>query len=311
MTDVNTDFKETKECDYKGEHYLVRDNGAVLRNHRQDKKLRKDDDIWTFGKPGVGNYMYIADARIHIIVATAFHGLPPTLQHIVDHIDTNRHNNRPENLRWLTKFENMILNDITRRKLELICGMPIEEILADISILRNKVLPSNMLWMKTVTTEEAQETKTSLEKWLNTVSTRPYSMRKHKWVKLNGRWYIPSPEEHNAVTYIGSSHVDDEHSYPCCPKKPSANPLKEYLDNLQPGRICRRTKIKEEQFESRLQKAAISPDGDEIIMITDDYEVVYIRYADGIFFHTKDTFYPYCKRTETGNFEYYFPWEKK
>ena len=309
--DLLKNYQREIECEYKGEHYLVRDNGSVLRRSRPGQKVRKDDDIWTFGKPGTGNYLYLGDARVHIIVAKAFHGSPPTPQHIVDHIDTNRRNNRPENLRWLTRFQNMILNDITRKKLELICGMPIEEILKDISVLREKALPSNMLWMKNVTVEEAKEIKVAWEKWLNTALTRPTSMRKPKWVKLNGKWYMPSPEEDNAVTHIGSSHVDDEHSYPCCPREPSNNPLREYLDNLQPGKICKKTKIKERQFESKLQKAAISPDGDEIIMITDDDGVIYIRYADGIFFHTKDTFYPYCKRTETGNFEYYFPWDNK
>jgi len=33
---------------------------------------------------------------------TAFHGAPPTNDHFVDHIDTNKQNNRPANLRWVT-----------------------------------------------------------------------------------------------------------------------------------------------------------------------------------------------------------------
>ena len=44
------DFKETKECDYKGEHYSVRDNGAIMRHAREGKPIRKDDNVWTFGK---------------------------------------------------------------------------------------------------------------------------------------------------------------------------------------------------------------------------------------------------------------------
>ena len=88
------------------------------------------------------------------------------------------------------------------------------------------------------------------------------------------------------------------------------NPLKEYLDNLQPGKVCKKTKTGNGLFESRLKKAAISIEDNEIIMITDD-EVIYIHYSDGIFFHTKDTFYPYYKLTETGDFEYYFPWERQ
>ena len=33
----DTDYSETKECDYKGEHYLVRDNGAVFRQKKGDR----------------------------------------------------------------------------------------------------------------------------------------------------------------------------------------------------------------------------------------------------------------------------------
>lgn len=45
---INT-FSEEKECEYKGEIYSVRDNGAVMRHLRNSKKARKDDGIWTFG----------------------------------------------------------------------------------------------------------------------------------------------------------------------------------------------------------------------------------------------------------------------
>ncbi len=45
------DFKEVRECDYKNEHYSVRDNGAILRHSRENKQKRKDDEAWTFGKP--------------------------------------------------------------------------------------------------------------------------------------------------------------------------------------------------------------------------------------------------------------------
>ena len=101
-------YNEQKECSYKNENYAVRDNGAVLRYPQFDKKPRPTDNQWTFGKPNnETGYMEIASVRVHRIVATAFHGEPPTPQHIVDHIDTNRRNNRPENLRWITKLENI------------------------------------------------------------------------------------------------------------------------------------------------------------------------------------------------------------
>ena len=103
MVDLN-DFKKESECIYKDECYSVRDNGAVLRNPRDNKPPRPTDNKWTFGK--VNNktgYLEITSARIHRIVATAFHGEPPTKEHVVDHIDTNKQNNKPENLRWVTR----------------------------------------------------------------------------------------------------------------------------------------------------------------------------------------------------------------
>lgn len=117
------DYKDIKDCVYKGEHYSVRDNGAVLRYSRTGKRKRKDDDVWTFGKANEQTgYMEIGSERVHRIVAYAFLGEPPTPQHVVDHIDTNRRNNRPQNLRWLTKLENVLNNPITRKKIEYLCG---------------------------------------------------------------------------------------------------------------------------------------------------------------------------------------------
>ena len=49
------------ECNYKGERYSVRDNGAVLKHPRIDKKPRPTDNHWTFGKPNKRTgYMEIA-----------------------------------------------------------------------------------------------------------------------------------------------------------------------------------------------------------------------------------------------------------
>ena len=65
-------FTEVRECDYKDEHYSVRDNGAVYRHAREGKKVRKEDNVWTFGEKNLTNgYMLIGSHRVHIIVATA------------------------------------------------------------------------------------------------------------------------------------------------------------------------------------------------------------------------------------------------
>lgn len=116
MEKIN-DYEEERLCIYKGEHYRVRDNGAVMRITPDGKKPRSLDSVWTFGKKSPTNgYMTIGNHRVHIIVATAFYGPNDSRVYVVDHIDTNRCNNRVENLRWLTKLENILLNEITRKK---------------------------------------------------------------------------------------------------------------------------------------------------------------------------------------------------
>ena len=160
------EYNETKDCIYKGEHYSVRDNGAVMRHPREGKRLRKVDNVWTFGKPNEKTgYMEIAGQRVHRIVAFAFLGDPPTEQHVVDHIDTNRRNNRPENLRWLTRLENALNNPITRARIENLCGS-IEVFLADPSVLRgHEKIDPNFNWMRTVSLEEARESLERLTNW--------------------------------------------------------------------------------------------------------------------------------------------------
>ena len=117
-----SDFEREIECEYKDEKYCVRDNGAIMRLPRTQASSRKKDNVWTFGDTLHNGYLYYCGVPVHRIVCSAFNGIAPTDQHVVDHIDTNRQNNRPENLRWLTKLENILNNEITRRKVELVCG---------------------------------------------------------------------------------------------------------------------------------------------------------------------------------------------
>lgn len=104
-------YNRIQECYYKNELYSVRDNGAILRHTPKNKRPRPTDNNWTFGKLNIKTgYLEIVSVRIHRIVATAFHGEPPTKEHVVDHIDTNKQNNRPANLRWVTRLENILLD---------------------------------------------------------------------------------------------------------------------------------------------------------------------------------------------------------
>lgn len=168
MVDIN-DFEQERTCTYKEEVYKVRDNGAVMRIPPEGKKARRLDNTWTYGKKNDSNgYMTIGGHRVHIIVATAFYGSRDSKVYVVDHIDTNRCNNRVENLRWLTKLENVLLNENTRQKIEFICGS-VEEFLQNPSLLRgHEYSDKNFEWMRTVTKEEAENTlkswKTLMEK---------------------------------------------------------------------------------------------------------------------------------------------------
>lgn len=165
MADIN-DYNVVCECRYKGEVYSVRDNGAVMRHAPVGGKVRPLDHQWMFGKVGKNNYLYISNIGVHRIVASAFHGQAPSDQHVVDHIDTNRHNNRPENLRWLTKLENVLNNEYTRRKIVHCCGS-IEAFLENPSLLNgHEELDSSLAWMKAVTREEAAHCKVHIERWV-------------------------------------------------------------------------------------------------------------------------------------------------
>lgn len=83
---------------------------------------------------------------------------------VVDHKDTNRCNNRAENLHWVTKLENVLNNPITRRRVINICGS-VEAFLKNPALIWNSSADPNFTWMRTVTEEEAAKCKANLERW--------------------------------------------------------------------------------------------------------------------------------------------------
>lgn len=172
MTFVDLDlFDREANCTYRGEEYSVRDNGAVLRRPRAGKRKRPLDEKWTFGRPCAHRgYMMVSGEVAHRIVATAFHGPQPTKDHVVDHIDTNRRNNRPENLRWVTRLENILLNPVTAKRVEYHYGS-IENFLANPSKPVNGPLTKDFEWMRTFTRAEAAYSRKRLLDWAE--SDRP------------------------------------------------------------------------------------------------------------------------------------------
>lgn len=236
------DFKQESECIYKAERYSVRDNGAVLRHPLEGKRPRPTDNNWTFGKLNIKTgYFEIASVRVHRIVATAFHGEPPTKEHVVDHIDTNKQNNRPTNLRWVTRLENILLNPITARRIELICGS-IEAFLADPSKFHDKFPDPNYEWMCTVSAEEAQISLKRMQSWAK--SDKPLQGGSlGEWIfsreivenpPVTRPNYIMS-KTHNAAQRIVFNFEDKPNEYPSTPQVFDGDPLTAYNERLTKG----------------------------------------------------------------------------
>ena len=272
------DYKEVKDCIYKEEHYSARDNGAVMRHKRQGMRKRKLDEVWSFGTPNtVTGYLDFCGERVHRIVATAFLGEAPGEQYVVDHIDTNRQNNRPENLRWLTKLENILCNEITRKKVELICGS-IEAFLDNPQLLYGyEAIDKNFSWMRSVSKEEAQYCLAHWSHWGKTAKPNPNYNKNESHI---GEWIYNTPIDYSDNPLM-MNHGDSANSsskvtetpefmdfnediekeedeprvfesltpsamqiewrtpteFPCCPQKYSGNPLVAYMANLEEGAV--------------------------------------------------------------------------
>lgn len=296
MVNVNH-FEKECECIYKEERYSVRDNGAVLRYSLKGKQPRPNDNNWTFGKLNIKTgYFEIASVRVHRIVATAFHREPPTKEHVVDHIDTNKQNNRPTNLRWVTRLENILLNPITARRIELICGS-VEAFLADPSKFRDKFPDPSYEWMCSVSVQEAQASKERLLAWAK--SDKPLQGGSlGQWIYNRS---IPSQftdyvEEEiefvnsltpNAVQKVQNWKTPSE--FPCCPEESTDNPIAKYNLNLDVGYVFSRNQY----TTSIIERFAISKDENTLWIMCKSgdenpikpYSLAEVTYQNNVFVH--------------------------
>jgi len=288
------DFNQEVEFRYKDEHYSVRDNGAVLRFALNINRQRPTDNKWTFGKINKKTgYLEIASVRIHRIVATAFHGEPPTKEHVVDHIDTNKQNNRPDNLRWVTRLENILLNPITTKRIELVCGS-VEAFLADPSKFRDKFQDPNYEWMCTVNVQEAQESKARLLAWAE--SDKPLQGGTlGEWIYNRSSPKVQIEEELELINSLTPNAVQKARNwktpteFPCCPQENTNNPITAYAVNLNVGDVFSRNQY----TSSIIERFAISNDKNTLWIMCKSgdenpikpYSLAEITYQNDVFVH--------------------------
>lgn len=295
------DFELETECCYKGEYYLVRDNGAILRKRRPGKRGRPLDDKWTFGNPWDHHgYMTHSNLSVHQVVATAFLGEPPSNDHVVDHIDHNRRNNRQDNLRWVTRAENILLNDITRKKVIAAYGS-IEAFFENPQKPDIPDLLGQFDWMRTVSKEEARVSRERLESWA--ASDKP----------PNGGTFGEYLFVTEKPTFESAPQYDDQDidsltpgatqrnwkwpsEFPTCPNHLSDNPLQNYLTNLKVGAVFSRNKF----GESIVDKAEIGDESTCLSVIcridsgVKNYALAKVTFENGKFIHASEgTFFTY------------------
>lgn len=291
-------FEKECECIYKEERYCVRDNGAVLRHTSNQGRTRPTDNRWTFGKVNKRTgYLEIASVRIHRIVATAFHGQPPTKEHVVDHIDTNKQNNRPGNLRWVTRLENILLNPITIRRIETACGCSIEEFLDDPSKFRDTFREPNYEWMCTVSMQEARASKERLFAWA--INDRPLQGGSlGEWIynrRMPYQFVDPVEEKLEFVKSLTPNAVQKAENwktpseFPCCPQSNTDNPIAVYASNLRTGEVFSRNQY----TSSIIERYATSKDGDKLWILCKSgeenpikpYSLAEITYESDVYIH--------------------------
>lgn len=306
MISVN-DYSEEKTCEYKGEIYSARDNGAIMRHSREGKRKRQKDDIWTFGDTPHNGYIYYCGIPVHRIIATAFLGEAPGEYYVVDHKDCNRQNNRPENLHWCTRLENVLNNEYTRKKIILICGS-VEAFLENPELLRgHESEDPNFSWMRAVSKEEAKNTLINMNKWLHDTP------RPSKGKGFNESLF----RRHNDFSYTTKKKFYDKPTLEVTPLfKPSltegamqsivwntptefplckgCKTIEEYFEKLKPGEIICQNKY----GKSEIREAALNDKGviavkcympdDEI----KDWSVLKIEFKyDNFTHHTTGTYF--------------------
>lgn len=313
-------FDCEKQCEYKGRIYKVRDNGAICRLSKEGCRIAKWDNVWTFGNKNPNGYMIHANnIRVHQVVCTAFHGPEPYPYMVVDHKDTNRCNNRPENLRWLTRLENALNNPNTCKKIIYLCGS-IDAFLENPAILREKSLAKNVEWMRTVTKEEAAICKKNME-WWSLQDSKPSSGKglgdyvfssdiMEKATKWNGSFLYDNNEVRDKEEVFSTEYTNVEETpniidsltprakqeyqnwetpteFPQCPQELTSTPLQDYLNRLKEGVVYSKNKYGDHEVFN----VAMAEDNSHISVLSISNNEVNpkalseVYFEDGFFIH--------------------------
>lgn len=287
-------FELEREVEYGDERYLVRDNGAVYRRNQYRRKARPRDNTWTFGRQTrTTGYMLISGVPVHRIVCSAFHGAPPTKSHVVDHIDTNRANNRAENLRWVSRLENVLLNPISVRRIELVYGS-IEEFFANPQKVKSDASFPDISWMRSVSKEEATATRERLMRWASSGSV-PSGGALGEWLygTRERADFEPEPQEFESLTPSAVQvrwRVPTE--FPACPEATSDKGLEDYAKRLKFGDVFARNK----QYKSLMVQCSLADDGLVVLTHLPDnpiknWAVAHVSIQGEFFYHRSEFTY--------------------
>lgn len=257
MDTMIDNFGEIKECEYDGEYYSVRDNGAVMRHPKDVNHPRPLDNIWTFGKKNENNgYMFIDAVSVHQIVATAFYGKPENKNMTVEHKDSDGCNNRVENLHWIAKMENVS---------DLFYYDPLNhDVKYSIEDLGMKLMLESMNYKYSRREFEFNDDKI--------FDSTNYSNLKDSLTKnaqqLN--WGIPS-------------------EFPNTPENVTNRPLIDYMMTLEEGMVF----CKNNKYKSVVYKYSLNKDSSALIVLTKSdgmkkYALAKITYENGKFIHANE-----------------------
>ena len=290
MEQVNLDdFDREVNCTFKDETYSVRDNGAVFRHSRKGARKRPLDEKWMFGRADEKRgYMYISSIMVHQIVATAYHGPRPSKEHVVDHIDTNKRNNRPENLHWVTRLENILLNPITRYRVEIAYGS-IENFFADPSKPLHGHLDPDFKFMRTVTKKQAAAYYRNLLDMAKS-GRMPSGRGLGEWIyRISDKQHVEK-QEPDMIESLTPGAIQKNwktpSEFPLCPSDTGATALVKYRERLKEGEVFARDKY----GESKVVSAEFSERRVELIVLCNkpgvkDWNLARISVDGQLFIH--------------------------